>query len=67
MIEIREDQVKATVPASGDDIQTAIANELNKRIELLKAADVPDRMKTLQAEMMKSRAEMMKPEKGNVA
>lgn len=52
MIEIRNDQLIATTPATMKDIEKALRREENKRIELMREADLMARMNELQAQRL---------------
>lgn len=54
MIEVREDQLRVTTPVTQADIEKAMADELNKRVELVKLNDLQERLKQLQGEIAKT-------------
>jgi hypothetical protein len=60
MIEVRHDgQMQVTSPATLQEIEKAIADDINKRVEIMRLAQLGDRLKQLEIEAEKARIQRL--------
>lgn len=63
MVEIRHDgQMNVTSPATMQEIEKAIADDMNQRVEIMRVNELATRLKQLEAEAEKARIQKLERE-----